>query len=313
MLALRAASSSLFAIAVLSHALFARADDADAARAEARSFASKGDEAFAAGRCDRAVPQWKQAESKFHAPTLLFRIARCQLLLGHVVDAAATLDAIASEKLASDAPDAWKDAQREAKTELPAVRARIATIEIVVDARGTGATPSIMIDDLGMPSGRSAFPVDPGSHAVRVTAKDARWEQHVQVTDGEKRTLRVSLGLEQRAAPVPTQRIVGYVLGGAGMLSMAVGGVFGAKAYGDSHDLDSICGVNRRDQCPDYAKPTMDRLKTEALVADLALGGGAALFAAGVVVVLTAPAPKREEPRLYFAPMGAGAVVGGRF
>ena len=34
---------------------------------------------------------------------------------------------------------------------------------------------------------------------------------------------------------------------------------------------------------------------------------------AAPVVVLTAPAPKKEEPRIYFAPMGLGAQLGGRF
>jgi hypothetical protein len=192
------------------------------------------------------------------------------------------------------------------------VRARIATIEVLVDNRGIDAPSTVTIDDAGMPSGRTSFPVDPGSHHVRVTAKDARWEQRVQLADGEKRTLRVSMALEQRKSAVPTQRLVGYVLGGAGMVSMAIGGVFGAKAYSDSHDLDAICGTGRN-QCPSSARSEMDRLKTEALVADLTVGGGAALFLAGAVVVLTAPAPKKEEPRLYFAPMGLGWQIGGRF
>jgi len=302
----------LFAVLAVVSASHARADDADAARAEARTFASQGDEAFAAGRCDRAVPLWKKAEAKFHAPTLLFRIARCQVLLGKVVDAAATMETIANEKLAADAPDAWKDAQRDAKTELPAVRARIATIDVVVDARGIAATPVIVIDDAGQPAGRTSFPVDPGSHRVRVTAKDGRWEQTVQLADGEKKTVRVAMGLEQRPAPLPTQKIVGYILGGAGMLSMAVGGIFGAKAVGDSHDLDAACGPTRK-SCPGNQSSKIDSLKTESLISDLTVGGGAALFVAGAVVVLTAPAPKREEPRLYFAPMGLGAQVGGRF
>ncbi len=302
---------------VLSGTRDARADAAiDAARAEARVFAAQGDEAFSAGRCDRAVPFWKQAEAKFHAPTLLFRIARCQVLLGRVVEATKTLETIVAEKLSAEAPDAWKDAQRDASNELPAVRARIATLEIVIDARGIAVTPTILIDEAGMPMGRTTFPVDPGSHRVRVTAKDGRWEQAVQLADGEKKTVRVAMGLEQRTPPVTTQRLVGYVLGGAGLLSMAVGGIFGAKALGDSHDLDAAClgtGANARKFCPDSTRPTIDRLKTESLIADLTLGGGAALFVAGAVVILTAPAPKKEEPRLYFAPMGLGAQIGGKF
>lgn len=308
------ATAVALASMVLTGARDARADD-DGARAEARGYASQGDDAFAAGRCDRAIPFWKQAEAKFHAPTLLFRIARCQGLLGHVVEATATLEAIVGEKLAADAPSAWKDAQRDAAAELPTVRARVATVEVAVDARGIATPTVITIDDSATPSGRTQFPVDPGSHRVVVTARDARWEQSVQLADGEKKTLRVAMALEQKPAPITTQRLVGYVLGGAGMLSMAVGGIFGAKALGDSHDLDAACGTgaNARKFCPSDQQTTIDRLKTESLIADLTVGGGAALFIAGAVVVLTAPAPKREEPRIYFAPMGLGAKIGGRF
>lgn len=292
----------------------ARADAAiDAARAEARVFAAQGDEAFSAGRCDRAVPFWKQAEAKFHAPTLLFRIARCQVLLGRVVEATATLETIVAEKLSAAAPDAWKDAQRDASNELPAVRARIATLEIVIDARGIAVTPTILIDEAGMPMGRTTFPVDPGSHRVRVTAKDGRWEQAVQLADGEKKTVRVAMGLEQRTPPVTTQRLVGYVMSGAGIVSMAVGGVVGAKALGDSHDLDAVCGINTRKFCPADQTSKINAVKTESLVSDLTLGIGAAVFVAGAVIILTSPTPKKEEPRLYFAPMGLGAQVGGRF
>src|SRR5271169_2293753 len=96
----------------------ASADDTDTTRAEARQLASQGDEAFGIGRCDRAVPLWREAERRFHAPTLMVRIARCEALLGKVVDAAATLEALVAEPIAPDAPAAFVAAHREAEADL---------------------------------------------------------------------------------------------------------------------------------------------------------------------------------------------------
>lgn len=292
----------------------ARAEGADDhARAEARSLASQGDEAFSRGRCDLAVPLWKQAESRFHAPTLLFRVARCQTILGKVVDAAATLEAIVGEKLGPSAPPPFHEAQRDAAVELASVKARIATLEIAVEIRGADATPIVTVDDAPAPAGGArTFAVDPGAHRVRVSARDAVWEQTVQLVDGEKRVVRVAISTIQAKAPLPPQRLVGYILGGVGIASMAVGGVFGANAVSDQHALRDQCGADGH-ACPPGTQSQISALRTKALVADLAIGGGAAVFIAGAVVVLTAPTPKREEPRLFIAPMGLGAQLGGKF
>ena len=295
----------------------ARADAPDSpeerARSEARSLASQGDDAFSRGRCDLAVPVWKQAEARFHAPTLLFRVARCQTILGKVVEAAATLEAIVAEKLGPSAPPPFLEAQREAAAELPSVKARIATLEIAIELRGVDATPIATVDDVPAPAaGAHTFAVDPGAHRIRVSARDAVWEQTVQLVDGEKRVVRVALSTVQARAPLPPQRLVGYVLGGVGIASMAVGGVFGANAVSDQHALRDQCGADGH-SCPPGSESRIGALRTKALVADLTIGGGAAVFIAGAVVVLTAAAPKREEPRLFIAPMGMGAQLGGRF
>src|SRR5271165_578330 len=102
-----------FAAACAAVPAMSAADDTDTTRIEARQLASQGDEAFGIGRCDQAVPLWKEAERKFHAPTILVRIARCQALLGKVVDAASTLEALLAEPVAPDAPAAFVAALKE--------------------------------------------------------------------------------------------------------------------------------------------------------------------------------------------------------
>src|SRR5215475_5923563 len=98
---LRAAA---IAILVISSAVAApaRADPpapASDPRVEAREIAERGDAQFDAGRCDKAIPLWKEAAAKFRAPTIGLRIARCQALVGKVVEAAKTLEAITKEPL----------------------------------------------------------------------------------------------------------------------------------------------------------------------------------------------------------------------
>src|SRR5262249_32021786 len=77
------------------------------ARAEAREMAVKGDSAFGSGRCDKAIVLWKKAEEKFHAPTILLRIARCEALMGHVVDATQSFESVVRDKLGEGAPPSW--------------------------------------------------------------------------------------------------------------------------------------------------------------------------------------------------------------
>jgi len=291
----------------------ASADDTDTTRAEARQLASQGDEAFGIGRCDQAVPLWKEAERKFHAPTILVRIARCEALLGKVVDAASTLEALLAEPVAPDAPAAFVAAHKEAEADLQSVRARIARLAVVVDTSGVTGAPSIEVD--GRADTSSELAVDPGKHHVRVFLGDASWEDVVKLGDGELRTVRVALHAEPGAVVTSSQRLVGFVLGGVGIAAMAVGAGYGVLAVQRSHDLLGPCGQDRQ-TCPPSEQTTIDHIRSDAVVADVAVGGGAALFIAGAVVVLSAPTPRREGPRVQITPwMGAamGATLRGVF
>jgi hypothetical protein len=290
-----------------------RAEDASGrARADARKLAEKGDAAFSEGRCDKAVDLWQEANGKFHAPTILVRVAQCQALLGKVVEATATLETVANASLAPDAPGAFVDAQNRAKAELPKLRARIARIRVVIHRRDRTAEPALEIDNTKMPRSAGDFNVNPGEHHVRVSAGDASWDATVRLTDGGVR--EVTVGMEPETGPAPglTQARVGYVVGGLGIGAMVVGGFFGLQALSISRELDGSCGPDRS-TCPPESSGRLDKLKTDALVADVTLGAGAVLFAGGAVLVLTDKGRRGESPRWRFVPTGTGAAVVGRF
>jgi hypothetical protein len=285
--------------------------DADARRAEARDLARQGDVAFSQGRCDKAIPLWKRAEDTFHAPTILLRMARCEALLGHVVDATATLEQIVAEKLEADAPPPWREAQRDAADELPGVRARVASLEVSV-AGGEATDARVSIDDADAVAG-TPIPLDPGSHRLRASAGDAAWAEEVRLAEGESRVVRLTVRREPPRTTVSRIRPVGFAVGAAGLASIAVGAVvFGAPALGNAKDLDGVCGADRQ-KCPLDRQPDIDRVKTRALVADVWMGVGGALLLTGAVLVLATPAPKKEGPRFRIGPMGAGAQVLGAF
>lgn len=304
----------LAGVAAISTASVARAQepDVDQRRSAARELAQQGDAAFRAGRCDRAIPLWQEANTRFPAPTILFRVARCQALLGRVVDATRSLQELLALPDEPDSPQAFREAKEQAASELPAVQSRIAYLSVVVDTRGLSVMPDVRVDDRSLPLSPAPIKMDPGSHVVRVRAKDTSWEQTIVLEEGHHETVRVAIE-QGRARPVArTQRTVGYLIGGLGVTSMATGAVFAALASNTARDLDEVCGPNRK-ACPPDKQGDIDRLKTHAVVADLTIGAGAALFAAGAIVVLTEPAPKAEEPRVVVFPVGLGAAVQGRF
>ena len=278
--------------------------DTDPHRSEARAIAEQGDAAFAAGRGDLAIPLWKSADAAFHAPTLM----RCQSLLGHVVDASATLRAILDEPLGDGAPDAFVAARESAGRELPGMSERVASLRVQV---GGSTAATVEIDGLASEAG-ATLSLDPGEHHVFVRVLGGAYEQTVSLKDGEKREVTVSVSLEQRLPTTPTQRKVGYAIGAAGAAFVLVGGVFGVLALSSASSLSTGCGADRQ-HCPPGDQPNIDALKNRAFAADLTLGSGLALLAVGAVIALTSTPARREAPIVRLSATIGGFALAGAF
>jgi len=282
----------------------------DAGRTDARAFAEQGDSAFAAGRCDLAIPLWRRADTAFHAPTLMLRVARCQSLLGHVVDASATLRGILAEPLAPDAPEAFAAARESATRELPATLERVAWLRVRVDGPPSAA-PTIELDGLASPVGGTS-PLDPGEHHVFVRVLGASYETTVSLTDGERREVTVSVSLHQPPRTTPTQRKVGYAIGALGAAAMLVGGVFGLLALSSAGDLSGACGSDRQ-HCPPGDQSKIDALRSRSLTADLTFGSGLALLGGGAVIAFTSPASQTAPPIVRLSASVGGLALTGAF
>ena len=278
----------------------------DDARAAARALAEKGDSEFATGRCDRAIPLWREADKAFAAPSIELRIAHCQALIGHVVDAAETLDGIARRQLPPDAPDAFKAAQAQAVSELPTVRARVATLEI--DLPQGFALSSVTIDEAPIAAKTSAFPIDPGRHAVRIVAGTATWSGPVEVQDGEHHVVRIAAVLEPGPEPSHTLRNVGMIVGGVGIASLAVGTIFGIAAIDKGKPLDNECGPSRTN-CPTSENDRITSVKTFSTASDVFLASGAVLFLAGGFLVIRDLRAEKPAPHVRLTVGTSGAFL----
>lgn len=139
----------------------------EAAKAAARELANKGYEHYAAGEYAKAIPYFRDAEARYHAPTLLLIQAKAHVKLGDYVSARPLYEQIIGEKLADDAPAEFKNAQAQAQIGLDEAIPQIATLKIVI----RGIRPErvrVTIDDVEIPKDKvlAALPQNAGPHKI---------------------------------------------------------------------------------------------------------------------------------------------------
>lgn len=176
-------------------------------------------------------------------------------------------------------------------------------------------------------------PVDAGSHTVRAAANGRTpWETTVTLEVGktthvavpremtaaiaivppapapstgaapltplDEPTTTPPLPLEDFPAPVvegrgKTQRTIGYVIGGAGLVSLGVGGVFGLRSLGKKNDSNDHCSGNDCDA--DGVSLRRDAIDAGNVATATSIAGATALVT-GLVLVLTAPKDRKLSP-----------------
>jgi hypothetical protein len=157
----------------------------------------------------------------------------------------------------------------------------------------------------------SAVAIDPGQHHFIVDDGDglAHGEQTVVVREGDHdRHVRIVLGptgTSQPAGETPasgpqseppatadsgsSQRMIGLVLGGAGVVGLAVGSIFGLVSKGTyDHALQSECGGNKSD-CSMQGAQDGQTAHSQATVSTVGFVAGGLLAAGGAVLYFTAP------------------------
>jgi hypothetical protein len=177
----------------------------DEERAGARAAATAGAQAFAEKRWTDALDLFTRAESLVHAPPHLLYMARANANLGKLVRARELYLKLQRETLAATAPQAFRDAVRDAGTELAAIEPRIPYVTVNVE--GAGSEPVVVTQDgsqvsaalIGVPR-----PVDPGEHEYKATSGGLASEvSKVKVDEGKRVSVVLKLAAGGAAPPGP--------------------------------------------------------------------------------------------------------------
>jgi hypothetical protein len=301
----------------------AYADSSPQDRAAADALYEDAGKLAAANRWAEACPKLEASLKLDAGIGTLLRLGYCYEKTGRTASAWTTFnDALGMAQKANDkrAKDAAEGVKR-----LEPTLARL-TIEVAPGNAGAGLEirrdgTQISTGALGTP-----VPVDAGAHVFEATQPGKqKWTTTITI---EARpgvtTVRVPVLAdappEAKAAVVlvdagplwSPQRVAGASVAGAGLVGLAVGAIFGAKALSRNKDADAGCRPQSPDLCTMAGVAAHHDALTSAHVSTASLVVGAAAVGAGLAVFFTAPrasAPAAAARVQVYPTVGAG--VGG--
>lgn len=155
-------------------------------------------------------------------------------------------------------------------------------------------------------SGGRALQVDPGPHKFVWVRKDApNVEQELVVREGERnRVILLAAGTKSPppdddkkpppgpATPTPQSTTVPWIIGGAGVASIAVGGIFWGIGLSERSDLSSTCASSH--SCLQH---DVDASKSKLVVGDVLVGLGlVAVAGAAYFLFFRSGDPPQSQP-----------------
>jgi hypothetical protein len=190
------------------------------------------------------------------------------------------------------------------------LESRLSKLELRVPEADRVPGLELRLNDTLVPSAswNVALPVDPGATRIEARAPGKKpWTVRVQIETGPAnqvvtvqglldapKPLRASssaanVGGSARPAPRSAQRIVGYVMGTAGIVALAAGGFFGYRAYSLNKQSKRDCRIEDPNACTPAGASARGDAKTSGTVSTVATVGGGALLIGGVTLIFTAP------------------------
>lgn len=318
--------------AVLASASPARAQET-AAQASARGLFDEGVALMGQSRYAEACPKLEQSLAQFAGLGTRGKLAECYEKAGRFASAWAAYKEVA--QLAASAGDTTRE--KVANERATALEPKLAYLTLVPPSSDV---PGLVVKRNGVTMALDKpEPVDAGLVQIEATAPGRRpFTTQIMATSGQTSRLALPnldpLGpapttalprprTEPPAAPRPTrteatpwQVPVGLATGGAGLLTLAVGGIVGlsAKSTYDDAFTRGACDATTR-TCDGAGQNDTESARRTASTATILVGAGAALTAIGAVLWLTAPSGPKSTA-LHVAPSvgtaSGGLVLGGR-
>jgi PEGA domain len=280
-----------------------------------------------AGNYTQALEQFRDVGQVRMTPQVRFHIASCEEKLGRLVTA------LGGYELAfADADSVGDDFKNEVDAAVTRLRASIPKLVI---QRGAGAEAAeIELDGvaLGASSVGVPVPLDPGPHSVNAKAPGSLpFSQTVNIAENEQKSVDLELTPEpEPEAPGPANsstqtvdlngkprpRLIPYLIGGVGVVSLVGSGVLFALRQSTLSDLEDKCGADRK-SCPPSSRGEVDNLKLYNTTAQVALGIGVVGVGAAVTLILLQKKQNPTTAGFMLTPDApnalAGASLTGRF
>jgi len=320
-------------------------DDKSAARAlgqEGQDALDKKDFPTARDRFRRAVKIFDDAKAPV-PPTLLLGLARSSAGTGSVIQSQEAYNRVIRQGTPPGAPQIFVQAVEDAKKEIDAVSARIASVRITVSGCDS---PSVTIDDNPMSSAMIGVnkPVDPGTHVVKATAAGCKpGETSFTVTDGKSADAPIKLEKDTSGATTPpagggtttppagggtttppagggTTTPAGGDTGASsgspnkalaitgfavGGVGIVLGAITGIVAIGQHSSLANDCPGGT---CPANKQSDLDGYHTMGLLSTIGFIAGGVGLAAGIVFLVTAPKDEQKKSAWIAPTIGPGTI-----
>ncbi len=282
------------------------------------------------GKYDEACAKFAESQRLDPGTGTLLNLANCYEQAGRFATAWATWKEAASAARDAGQTDREQLARGKA-AELEGKLARL-TIDVPEEARVPGLV--IRRDGEELPSAiwGTPLPVDAGTREIEASAEGyIAFSTEVSVTDGAAQNvaiprLEVDPNYEKEPGPTPaptpadqgknpgqTQRIVGYVVGGLGIVGIGLGTYFGIDAINQYNDAKDSGQCNSdATSCTRTGYDDIESARASGTASSVAIGVGAAALVGGFVLVITAP---KTSTQVALSPRydGGGVVLRGKF
>ena len=345
------AAAAAFALATLPGKAAYGQSPSDGDKVAAEALFEDGRRLAEAGKYPEACPKFADSQRLDASAATLLNLANCLEKVGRTATAWATFKQAGSLASATGRSDYVATADRRAQ----ALFAKLA--RLIVNVPHATVAMVVKRDNAVLEHSEwgSPIPIDAGPHLLIATAPGyVPWTSTVDIAqDGievsvvvpqlealagsvsstapplsaessstETQNLAVDSNPHQAEAPrhsLGGRRVLGLVVGSAGLVSLGMGAVFGAVAVSKYHASLGACEWDNTNACEpqmvtQVAAERSDA-RTAANVATWTLGAGAAGLIGGAVIWFTAPAPtnERRSPGAGWvvAPTLGGAVVRG--
>jgi hypothetical protein len=303
-----------------------------AERETARSLMEEGDHLSAQGDTQGALAKYRAAHAIMHVPTTGLDLARTHEKLGQLVEARAVAIEVVNLPLAAEEPAVFTEAREAASMLAEQLKERVPAITVTVTPADSDYT--VTIDDTRLPKQARdiAFRTNPGAHKVSVELPGSPPQKRmITLVEGQATTVPFTFAPRTTPAPRPAENrstqqipladedparggrirsIIGFSVGGAGLLSGAAAGVI---SFVQVNDLKGRCPDNR---CSPEDRDELQTANTLANVANVALPIGVIGLAWGLYELLTlpsSPAKPMAEAALRLELTTTGAAVSGTF